>query len=756
MSPKRGPLHVPRAPHTDNPPPVVAIAPTPTHQRSRESAPITSSAADLKGSLPSEVSSHLTAAAGGDLPRAPAGFQPYRADEQQRLLEALYPGYASSAAAAAAAAAAGGLYSPAPTRPGYPPAPRRPEERYLESLYPLQHPLQHSLYGLEEQLYLERLGLLRPPLGVSGLSPYSPLLTAGRYPAPSELLHSPLYMSQSLYLQERLKLEEDTRRKLETERERSEREQRTERDRSEREQRAERSREPTSHAVAPSARERSPVRPVDTGATGSLKAEPRTSGARESRSPGERRSASSGGEQQTSPAAYRPYLPSPVPRPAPREPPLDLRTGAEPAPAAPAVTNATAAPPLAKPRSHKKTTVVRPFEDTVSTPAEPAAPVPTPAAPAPVAEAPLNLSERSRPAERAEPPPAAAAPAEQLTSTLDQREELRRRGLKTEEPEPVRHLDLLTGPPCETVTSPEKLQFLAHVGLTTHSFKNDVELKKCERRAALHLPLSAATSPEGAAEPEKEPEPEPRPSSQLTAALNEAADMPAKLLFLERLGLRPVAAGDTAPAAAAGMAVQAAGASGAGSSGGSPSTAGSSSSGAGSPSQRKSDNSSRRDSAPAEEKGRRNRSSPSSRSSRSSRQSPQAAQTAPGAARQPASSPPAPPPAPEAAPRLALPGAAWPGMQAVTQMYTAYNKERAAATEQGASHPGAAARAAGSPGGDLPRPGAAAEPSRWRSAVCSGASARPSRSSWTGSEPWCARCPLAPGGNTSRRALPPF
>ncbi|XP_043229037.1 proline-rich receptor-like protein kinase PERK2 [Amphibalanus amphitrite] len=35
MSPKRGPLHVPRAPHTDNPPPVVAIAPTPTHQRSR-------------------------------------------------------------------------------------------------------------------------------------------------------------------------------------------------------------------------------------------------------------------------------------------------------------------------------------------------------------------------------------------------------------------------------------------------------------------------------------------------------------------------------------------------------------------------------------------------------------------------------------------------------------------------------------------------------------------------------------------------
>ena len=66
-------------------------------------------------------------------------------------------------------------------------------------------PRRVSSRRLEEQLYLERLGLLRPPLGVgvSGLSPYSPLLTTGRYPAPSELLHSPLYMSQSLYLQER-------------------------------------------------------------------------------------------------------------------------------------------------------------------------------------------------------------------------------------------------------------------------------------------------------------------------------------------------------------------------------------------------------------------------------------------------------------------------------------------------------------------------------------------------------------------------
>ena len=67
----------------------------------------------------------------------------------------------------------------------------------------------------------------------------------------------------------RLKLEEDTRRKLETERERSEREQRTER-----EQRAERSREAGSHAVTPSVRERSPVRPAES----SVKSEPRSSG----------------------------------------------------------------------------------------------------------------------------------------------------------------------------------------------------------------------------------------------------------------------------------------------------------------------------------------------------------------------------------------------------------------------------------------------------------------------------------------------
>lgn len=63
-----------------------------------------------------------------------------------------------------------------------------------------------SVLRLEEQLYLERLGLLRPGLGVgslssAGLSAYSPLLTAARYPP--ELLHSPLYLSQSLYLQER-------------------------------------------------------------------------------------------------------------------------------------------------------------------------------------------------------------------------------------------------------------------------------------------------------------------------------------------------------------------------------------------------------------------------------------------------------------------------------------------------------------------------------------------------------------------------
>ena len=96
---------------------------------------------------------------------------------------------------------------------------------------------------------------------------------------------------------DRLKLEEDTRRKLETERERSERDRserdrserdrserdrserdRSERDRSDREQRSERSREPTSHAVAPSVRERSPMRPADPGAASSVKTEPRTTG----------------------------------------------------------------------------------------------------------------------------------------------------------------------------------------------------------------------------------------------------------------------------------------------------------------------------------------------------------------------------------------------------------------------------------------------------------------------------------------------
>ncbi|KAF0303011.1 hypothetical protein FJT64_024989 [Amphibalanus amphitrite] len=113
MSPKRGPLHVPRAPHTDNPPPVVAIAPTPTHQRSRESAPITSSAADLKGSLPAEVSSHLTAACRRG-PAARAGRLP--AVPGRRAAEAprgALSGLCLLGAAAAAAAAAGGLYSPA-------------------------------------------------------------------------------------------------------------------------------------------------------------------------------------------------------------------------------------------------------------------------------------------------------------------------------------------------------------------------------------------------------------------------------------------------------------------------------------------------------------------------------------------------------------------------------------------------------------------------------------------------------------------
>ena len=116
-----------------------------------------------------------------------------------------------------------------------------------------------------------------------------------------------------------------------------------------------------------------------------------------------------------------------------------------------------------------------------------------------------------------------------------------------------------------------------------------MELKKCERRAALHLPLSAATSPEGAAEPE--PESEPRPSPRLTAALNEAADLPAKLLFLERLGLRPAAAaagelaatGAAPPAARTGASSSGSGTSGAGS----PPAAASGPSGTGSPPQRK-------------------------------------------------------------------------------------------------------------------------------------------------------------------------
>ena len=135
--------------------------------------------------------------------------------------------------------------------------------------------------------------------------------------------------------------------------------------------------------------------------------------------------------------------------------------------------------------------------------------------------------------------------------------------------------------------------------LTVSRPSPDVELKKCERRAALHLPLSAATSPEGAAEPEpeqqpgREPEPmvseqEPRPSSRLTAALNESADLPAKLMFLERLGLRPVTTGAGA-GAGAGAGVQARGSPGTSSAGGSsPSGAASTSSGGHSPTQRKS------------------------------------------------------------------------------------------------------------------------------------------------------------------------
>ncbi|XP_063606597.1 mucin-19-like [Penaeus indicus] len=127
-------------------PPVVTIAPTHAHG-------ITSEA------------ERSSAAASEDLVR---GFQPYRAPDVQPTPPAGTPGAS--------------LRPPMPPLdlpPSYPP--------YHPSLYP--HHLAHQ-YRLEEHLYLERYGLLRPPLspygvgGLSGLYPGaagSPYLSA-RFP----------------------------------------------------------------------------------------------------------------------------------------------------------------------------------------------------------------------------------------------------------------------------------------------------------------------------------------------------------------------------------------------------------------------------------------------------------------------------------------------------------------------------------------------------------------------------------------------
>ncbi|XP_076389811.1 MAP7 domain-containing protein plexus isoform X1 [Megachile rotundata] len=163
----------PRASPKNRAPPPLVRGPSPakersTHERRPEEIPSLYTTA-----RPADTSKHSVTAAASEL-LARSGFQPYRPEH--------HPAHAPPAFALDPAA-----YSP-----------------YHHGLYPPPH-LQHA-YRLEEQLYLERCGMLRPPL-FPGLPSYP--LYGLRY-SPDMLPPASLgLMSPAMH--ERLKLEEEHR-----------------------------------------------------------------------------------------------------------------------------------------------------------------------------------------------------------------------------------------------------------------------------------------------------------------------------------------------------------------------------------------------------------------------------------------------------------------------------------------------------------------------------------------------------------------
>ncbi|XP_076296792.1 MAP7 domain-containing protein plexus [Lasioglossum baleicum] len=163
----------PRASPKNRAPPPLVRGPSPakersTHERRPEEIPSLYTTA-----RPADTSKHSVTAAASDL-LARSGFQPYRPEH--------HPAHAPPAFALDPAA-----YSP-----------------YHHGLYPPPH-LQHA-YRLEEQLYLERCGMLRPPLfpGLPSYPLYGLRYSPDMLPPASLGLMSPV-------MHERLKLEEEHR-----------------------------------------------------------------------------------------------------------------------------------------------------------------------------------------------------------------------------------------------------------------------------------------------------------------------------------------------------------------------------------------------------------------------------------------------------------------------------------------------------------------------------------------------------------------
>ncbi|XP_076238992.1 MAP7 domain-containing protein plexus isoform X2 [Calliopsis andreniformis] len=163
----------PRASPKNRAPPPLVRGPSPakersTHERRPEEIPSLYTTA-----RPADTSKHSVTAAASEL-LARSGFQPYRPEH--------HPAHAPPAFALDPAA-----YSP-----------------YHPGLYPPPH-LQHA-YRLEEQLYLERCGMLRPPLfpGLPSYPLYGLRYSPDMLPPASLGLMSPV-------MHERLKLEEEHR-----------------------------------------------------------------------------------------------------------------------------------------------------------------------------------------------------------------------------------------------------------------------------------------------------------------------------------------------------------------------------------------------------------------------------------------------------------------------------------------------------------------------------------------------------------------